>query len=274
MNRGEVEFFHGSPAASVPLLSADPSPRASWLVGAALGALGRYGEARDVLTGQLNGPYGSLAASTLASHYRQLGRHDVAPRWDERALESAADDDSAFDARLGLAADAVGAGDLPAARTRLAATAAGGDWRRQVRIGWVETEVGLLAGDPDAAVRAAEAGLATAEEAAAPRHIAKCLLFLGVSQRVAAGMSERTRSASAEATLRRAATAAELVRATPLTWVIEYVLGQCVTDPADARTHARAAAAAVAAIGAGLPDPDKSRWFGRADIASIVAVSL
>lgn len=275
VNRGEVELFHGSPSAAVPLLSADPSPRASWLVGAALGALGRYGEARDVLTGQLNGPYGSLAASTLASHYRQLGRHDEAPRWDERALETASDDDSVFDARLGLAADAVGAGDLPAARTRLAAvTAAGGDWRRLVRIGWVETEVALLAGDPDAAVRAAEAGLATAEEAAAPRHIAKCLLFLGVSQRVAAGMSERMRLASAEATLRRAATAAELVRTTPLTWVIEYVLGQCVTDPADARTHARAAAAAVAAIGTGLPDPDKSRWFGRADIAGIVAVSL
>jgi tetratricopeptide (TPR) repeat protein len=300
MNRdldvAEREFFHGSPQASVPLFraAADAHSRARWLLGAALGALGRYGDARDVLSGALRGPYASLAASTLASHYRQLGRHDEAPRWDERAMELAGGDaDALFDARLGLAADAVGAGDLPLARARLdavlgaapravtrrvASQAEAGQpraartWRERVRVGWVETEVALLAGDPSTAVRAARAGLAVAERAGAPRHIAKCLLFLGVSQRVVESMAERVSPQSAEQTLTRAADVAREAGATPLTWVIEHMLAQCGGDPAVVRRHRLAAAEAVQAIGAGLPDTDKSAWFVRLDIAEIVAI--
>ncbi len=71
-------------------------------------------------------PYSSLAASTLASHYRQLGRHLDARQWDERAAALAGDDvEAGFDARLGLAADAVGVGDLAAARAGLTAARAG-----------------------------------------------------------------------------------------------------------------------------------------------------
>ena len=44
----------------------------------------------------------------------------------------------------------------------------------------------LLSGDPDTAIRSASVGLALAEAAQAPRHVAKCLLFLGASQHVAA----------------------------------------------------------------------------------------
>jgi len=290
----ERALFHDSSLAALPLLSASPetAPRARWLLGAALGALGRYGEARAVLTA-LDGPYASLAASTIASHYRQLGRHAEARSWDDRALDLAGDDPEAlFDARLGLAADAVGAGDLAGARTGLAAVPllaacdatrrvservashGGGGWRQRVRIGWVETEIALLSGDPSGAIRAATAGLAMAKDAAAPRHIAKCLLFLGASQHAAAeNRPDEAMVTAAVATLERAAAAAGTVGATPLTWVIEYLLARRCGSAGHAQRHRLAAAAAVQDIAAGLPDPDKSLWLERPDIAGIVSVS-
>ncbi len=279
MTSGEHELFHGSPARALPQLTAGEGPRTRWLLGAALGALGRYGEARRALSGCLNGPYASLAASTLASHYRQLGRHDEAPGWDQRALSLAADPEALFDARIGLAADAVGAGDLAAARAGLAAAAAsqcdadrpmaaraashaGADWRRRVRHGWVETEIALLAGDPSEACRVAETALTIAEDAAAPRHVAKCLLFLGASRHVAG-------DADAGATLHRASQQAAAAGALPLYWVAEYLLSQ----RGSAEFHLARSAAAVLEIAAGLPDDDRKRWLDRVDIAGIVAVT-
>jgi hypothetical protein len=277
---GEHELFHGSPAHALPQLAAGEGPRTRWLLGAALGALGRYGEARRALSGCLNGPYASLAASTLASHYRQLGRHDEAPGWDQRALELAGENPEAlWDARIGLAADAVGAGDLAAARARLVTAGgeatAGGEgprrsnerpasrhWRRRVRYGWVETEIALLAGDPSEACRVAETALTIAEDAAAPRHVAKCLLFLGASRHVAG-------DAGADTTLRRASQEAAAVGALPLYWVAEYLLSQRGT----AEFHLARSAAAILEIAAGLPDDDRKRWLDRVDIAGIVAVT-
>src|SRR5215218_1203569 len=127
----ERDFFHGSPAEALPRLqeAAAEAPRAGWLLGAALGALGRYGEAKaqltDVFGGSAPARYRSLAASTLASHHRQLGRHADAGEWDERAAALAGNDSEAiFDARLGLAADAVGVSDVAAARANLTAARA------------------------------------------------------------------------------------------------------------------------------------------------------
>ena len=101
----EHEFFHGHPADAVRRLRAagaeDPAadPAARWLLGAALGALGRYGEAAALLTALAAGPVGarhaSLGASTLASHRRQLGQHADALRWDSLALNLALADDPA-----------------------------------------------------------------------------------------------------------------------------------------------------------------------------------
>ena len=270
MTRVEHELFHVSPARALSQLRADEGPRSRWLLGAALGALGRYGEARKALSGCLDGPYASLAASTLASHYRQLGRHDEAPGWDQRALDLAGEDPEAiWDARIGLAADAVGAGDLAAARARLAAAACcgpaerhAGHWRRCVRNGWVAIEVALLGGDPSEACRLAEAALAVAENAAAPRHVAKCLLFLGASRHVAG-------DADAGATLHRASAAAGDVGALPLRWVAEYLLSQRENP----EFHLARSAAAVRKIASGLPDDDRRRWLDRVDIAGIVAVT-
>jgi len=286
---GEHELFHGSPARALPQLTDGGGPRTRWLLGAALGALGRYGEARRALSGCLDGPYASLAASTLASHYRQLGRHDEAPGWDQRALELAGENPEAlWDARIGLAADAVGAGDLAAARARLATArceadagceataptagceaprrsnerAASRHWRRRVRHGWVETEIALLAGDPTEACRVAETALTIAEDAAAPRHVAKCLLFLGASRHVAG-------DTGADAMLRRASQQAAAVGALPLRWVAEYLLSQ----RGSSEFHLARSAEAVMEIAAGLPADDRRRWLERVDIAGIVAVT-
>ncbi|MEA2481435.1 MAG: hypothetical protein QOJ07_3357, partial [Thermoleophilaceae bacterium] len=150
-------FVQSGPAAALGALPGSGGSRETWIRGAALGALGRYGRARSALEGLAadRGVHGSLAASTLASHLRQLGRHGDAREFDERALATAerlgdgggapgvdTPADALFDARLGLAADAVGLADVPAARSWLAA--AGDDralWRRDVRLGWVGTEI-------------------------------------------------------------------------------------------------------------------------------------
>jgi len=287
----EREFLHGRPAEAVRLLgeAGAPTPAERWLLGAALGALGRYGEAKTLLTDVIDAapppPHRSLAASTLASHYRQLGRHAEARGWDEEAAAWAGGDPEArFDAALGLAADAVGAGDLAAARTRCGEIAEPASrispqhWRRRVRYGWVLTEVALLAGDPSAAVEAARSGLAVAEEAAAPRHVAKCLLFLGAFQHVDAGQrsSEPDLAVRATATLRKAASAARSVSAAPLCWVAEALLAEAAArrgDDDQARCHRNAAKAAILQIAGWLSEEDRRLWLGRPDIAAIAGIS-
>lgn len=302
----EREFFHGQPAEAVRRLRAGGrrEPAERWLLGAALGALGRYGEAKDLLVAVADaepaGRYRSLAASTLASHYRQLGRHAEARGWDERAAATAGHDpDARFDAALGLAADAVGAGDLAAAQAGLIAAAgllpaaawphsgrigAPGTsigpqpWRRQVRYGWVVTEIALLGGDPSAAVQVARTGLAVAREAAAPRHVAKCLLFLGASEHVDARdrPDEQGLAVRASATLREASAAAAAVGAVPLRWVAEALLAEQAAaggDADQARRHQRAAADAIEAIASGLRGDDRRRWLRQPDIVAIAGVS-
>jgi hypothetical protein len=133
----------------------------------------------------------------------------------------------------------------------------------------VQTEVALLGGDPAAAVVAARAGLAVAEEAAAPRHVAKCLLFLGAALHVAG-------DPAVTPTLDRAAAAARSLGALPLHWVAEALLAErsdLAGDPDGARRHRSAAGSTAAAIGVNLPAADRQRWLARSDIAAIVRVS-
>ncbi len=67
---------------------ADAPERVRWLAGVCLGALGRYRTAARWLApgGE---PSGSPAASCLASHLRQVGRHAEAERLDRLALATA-----------------------------------------------------------------------------------------------------------------------------------------------------------------------------------------
>ena len=236
---GEHAAFHGKPAAAVGVLeqavvlaqshgqSAEMAA-AAWLLGVALGAGGRYGGALTVLSPLVESGsaptapaerrlFAALASSTIASVHRQLGRHAVAREADTTALALAdGAPEARFDAELGLASDAVGLEDADEALRRLNAAEALVDgssewWRQRVRLGWGRAEVALLEGRTDDAVVAAQAAVDRAEQARAPRHVAKGLLIMGLGQ-VSGGQDE------AVATLRRAATLAESLGTVPLVW--------------------------------------------------------
>ena len=288
---GERAAFHGRPDAGIEALTraaqvATDSSRdsealgASWLLGVCLGAAGRYGHAVTVLeplVTRVETPeqrvFASLAASTLASIHRQLGRHAAAQQHDETALGTAGEHPEArFDAVLGLAADAVGLGDASVARQRLGeardlAATRSDWWRQRVRLGWVEAEVALLTGATADATRAARGAVDLAEASGAPRHVAKGLLFLGVAQ------VEDGSEAVAIATLRRAALLAEGLGTLPLQWPVRAVLGALLAE-VDEQESARCLAAArraVAAIAADLPESLGADWLNRPDITALHA---
>lgn len=290
--QGERAAFHGPPAAAVAALElavvaardADRTAElagAAWLLGVALGAGGRYGSALTVLDsllggGQDLGPerrlFAALAASTAGSVHRQLGRHAAGRLLDQRGLElSRGVGEAGFDAHLGLSADAVGLGETETAQAELAAAAAlvpdraGEWWRQRVRLDWVRCEVALLTEDPAAAAEHAEAAVARAEQNRAPRHVAKGLLFLGVS-RLQAGLPDP------EGALRRAASLAEGLGCLPLVWPSRAVLGAMLADvdPAAGNENLAAARAVVLAIADDLRPDLRAEWLGRPDIDALL----
>jgi tetratricopeptide (TPR) repeat protein len=289
---GERAAFHGRPTAGVaPLQQAvelahargqdAEATAAAWLLGVCLGAAGRYGAAMVVLeplaTSAPEAPdrrlFASLAAATLGSVSRQLGRHAEGRAIDERALELAGDAAEArFDAVLGLAADAVGLGEVVHADAALAeavhlADGRGDWWRQRVRLDWVRAEIALLREHPDEAVGRATSAIAFAESSGAPRHVAKGLLFLGVSQVQAGDHGE------AASSLRRAATLAESLGCVPLVWPARAVLGALVAPSAPAESAAALASArtVVRQIADELPGAFAEDWLARPDIAALLA---
>ncbi|MFN2538619.1 MAG: hypothetical protein ABR549_10795 [Mycobacteriales bacterium] len=291
---GEHAAFHGKPAAAVGALEqavvlaqangldAEMSA-AAWLLGVALGAGGRYGGALTVLAplieaggGAGAGPesrlFAAFASSTIASIQRQLGRHAIARESDLQALDlTEGTGEAAFDALLGLASDAVGLDESDEAVARLAQAEAAlpgqSDewWRQRVRLGWARAEVAMLEGRAeDAEAHAAEA-VQRAENSRAPRHVAKGLLLLGLSQ-VSQGSEE------AAVTLRRSATFAESLGCLPLVWPSRALLGALVAedDPAESSKSLAAARSAVLAIAGDLPPGVRAEWLGRPDIQALL----
>lgn len=299
---GERAAFHGPPGAGVdPLRSAaelaasqgrtSEGLLATWLLGVTLGASGRYGSALSVLEplgascapGDDSGPearlIAALAAATAASVHRQLGRHAAATQRDQHALalalagEAPAEglDEPAFDARLGLAADAVGLGDAAEAHRRLdeaAGVAAAHPqwWRQRVRLDWVRAEIALLEGEAAPAVRAAQAALALSERSGAPRHTAKSLLFVGVS------LLQDGQLAEGAAALRRAGLLAEGLGALPLVWPSRAMLGALVaeSDPGESARALASARSAVLALAEDLSEELRAEWLSRPDIAALL----
>lgn len=252
---------------------------AGWLTGVALSAAGRYGSALQVLdplvaAGDDSGAgaetrlFAALSAATAASVHRALGRHAEATAYDTGALGLADDrPEAVFDALLGLASDAVGLAQLDEATARLAAAAdLVGDreewWRQRVRLDWVRAEVALLAGRADDADEAAGEAVGRAEQARAPRHVAKGLLFQGVA-RLEAG------SPATVDTLRRAATLAEGLGALPVSWPARALLGALLGDDPEAATSFAAARDAVATIAENLPPDLRRQWLARPDVAAL-----
>jgi hypothetical protein len=211
--------WNGPPAAAVPVLAGlDPDgvvpARVRWLAGVCLGATGRYRQAARWLApaGQ---PAGSLAASCLASHQRQLGRHAAAEPLDRLALTTAEDTEARADALVGLVADAVGRHDLALARDRLSAATrwvncSDTGWRAHVRLAWVTAETALLGSDPGTAVGAGRHADRLSRHAEARRHAMKSWLVLGVA------LDAAGRSRPAARVLRKAAAGAARLDLIPL----------------------------------------------------------
>jgi tetratricopeptide (TPR) repeat protein len=291
LSAGEWAAFHGRPASGLTALDHALNDRAAvpvdldkarWLLGVCLGASGKYGEAFEVLRPLAADPargdrWASFAASTTGSLHRQLARYADARRFDEAALTAAealppADVEPVVDALLGLAADAVGDGDAEAARLTWARAAEIADapdspWRPRVRAAWVAAEIALLRGDGDAALAAADDAVKNAEEARAPRHHAKSLVFRAVALKVLGDL------AAAAVTARRGLALAVELGVTPVVWPAGVVLREILDAAPDSALYpheaARAADAArrsVGRIAAGLPDEVATAWLARPDV--------
>ncbi|MFD5246334.1 hypothetical protein ACFWIW_17415 [Amycolatopsis sp. NPDC058340] len=208
------------------------SPRGRLLAAIGLGARGRYAAAATLLNGlrASGGPVlASLAASTLASHRRQLGGHAAALVLDGEALSSVISEPlgepdpdgldaegARADALLGLAADNLGRGRLTAARRLLArASVHSGNWRTRTRAGWVGAEIELAGNLSEAAIAPAEMALETAHARGACRHVVKSRLVLAVAI-ANGGSAERER---AKALVESARETAEKYEFNSLLWV-------------------------------------------------------
>ena len=183
------------------------TPREALLAAIVLGAQGRYAAAATLLAGLRRGRdvlLASLAASTLASHRRQLGGHTAARALDGEALALAAGSDgpsdpdgldpagARADALLGLAADNLAVGRIAAARRLL--TRAGefdAGWRAVVRGGWVGAEIELAAGRAAEAVAPARIALETATAQGSKRHVVKSGIVLAVALHAAGSPDHR-----------------------------------------------------------------------------------
>lgn len=297
----ERAVFHGPPGSALPVL-AEAAELATgengsaavavltWLRGVALGACGRYAEALSTLDALLAGPAATargrlalaLAAAASGSVHRQLGLHAEARTLDERgraAVESLGPPatEALLDCLVGLAADAVGLDDATGAAAEIvraeavvAEREAATGWRPRCRLDWVRAETALLTGDAAVAVAAASRALATAQDAEAPRHVAKSLLFLGVAQST---LGSAGSAAQAAATLRRAATLAESLGTLPLVWPARAVLGALVAgqDPGESAASLDAARAAVRALADNLPAALRDPWLARPDLSALLA---
>jgi hypothetical protein len=298
LKSGEHAAFHGKPSAAITTLEravvlaqsqglvAEMSA-AAWLLGVSLGAAGRYGGALTVLSPLVESGssddapaeqrlFGALAGSTIASIQRQLGRHAIAREADLAALDlTDGTGQAAFDALLGLTSDAVGMDDAEAAASYLGEAAAlvppGTDewWRQSVRLGWASAEVAMMEGRVEEAVAEAASSVQRAENARAPRHVAKGLLLQGLAQ-VSLAADE------AVATLRRSATFAESLGVLPLVWPSRALLGALLAggateaEQAESARSLAAARSAVLAIAGDLPPGVRAEWLARPDVTALL----
>jgi hypothetical protein len=256
--RPEDLLWYDGPAAFLRSGDGSDDERDTWLRGVALGAVGRYAEAAEVLVALTT----SLALSTLASHARQVGRHAEATALDTRALDLSDTDEARADATSGLVADALGQGD---ARTAVALLPSARDaaqgWRPTTRLHWVAAELALLRESADEAIDESQHAVDAASAAAAPRHVTKSLLVCGVARKVAGDVP------GARADLLEALTRAEGQGLPTLAWPAAAVLAELDAGFAD-----RVRPALLAIID-GLGDqgpafaarPDIAAWLGRSD---------
>lgn len=187
-------------------------------------------DARAILRRTTDPALRARAAVTLGSILRQTGRHADAGSIESSAVRSAPTAVLRAHLLVGLAADAVGKGDLTAvdrALTRASAIRTR-DPRVAIRLRWVRCERELLSARPKRAVRWARSAESISRRVGARRHVAKSLLFLGAAQLELARRSEgaaATRSkAGARTALREARDIATRIGARPVARVAGELL--------------------------------------------------
>ncbi|GAB1508545.1 hypothetical protein [Actinophytocola sp. KF-1] len=216
------------------LTTTPAQPRDRWLAAVVLGAQGHYARAATLLHDLLHDDAtASLAASTLASHRRQLGGHASARTLDATAAATARTDEARADALLGLAADAVGTGRLGEAG-RLRDQTPLSTWRARVRHGWVSAEIELSRGG--AAVEHAERALDEAVLAGATRHRIKSEIVLGAALAASEPVMARK-------LVTRARDDATDLHLSSLVWPASLLLAE--VDPSEASGHTRNALAVL-----------------------------
>jgi hypothetical protein len=224
----------GSVLASLPRLTSPGEAR--WLKAYVQAARGDFIRAEDTLRPLLSDSVAdpathARAAATLGSVLRQTNRHAEARRVERRALAVAPAGAARVHLLIGLAADAVGLGELREVDAVLGTigTKPAGGWRTAVRLRWVRCERELLAGRPNDAAGHARRALAIAGRAKARRHVAKSHLFLGAAllewaDRDRSGRRGTARVAEARRSLRSARATARRIGARPIAEVADGLL--------------------------------------------------
>jgi hypothetical protein len=208
------------------------TPDDRWLRAVALGGRGCYGAAHADLDSLIRRDAGgsgrlvSLALSTKASLYRQLGWHAQARGVDGLAFARAeGDPDATVDALVGLAADALGLARFSLAEALLERASPfvdSGDgrwpWRLPLRTAWVRAELAMVAGAGEQSLRHARTAQRLAATVPSCRHRVKTAMVLAAALCSAGELDE-----SAEVA-RSALTAATENGLTPLRWALAAML--------------------------------------------------
>lgn len=238
----------------------------AWERGWVLAAMGRFGEALELLDEAMDGPDAARAHGTAASVYRQLALHERAEVLDEAGLALAVDPDVVAGLRVGQVADALGLGLRAQWRDRLAAARtaveAGGDWRQRVRLAWVAGETDMYEGDPQAAAPHFAEAVARSIERGARRHEAKSHLFLGAAHAALRNLGAAAGHAEAALSLARQC------GARPIAWAAALVLAEVGRDP---EVHLTEARATLRTIVDGLPDDLRTAALAREPARSLLA---
>ncbi|MGE0216477.1 hypothetical protein [Mycolicibacterium sp.] len=187
-------------------LPAAQTPQQRWLRAVAAGGQGRYGAALAELDRlgrqRTGGPLPSLARSTRASLWRQLGWHDRARGLDGQALALAGSAaEPVADALIGLAADALGVGRFAASARALQRAAPpvadSGSARLPVRLAWVSAELAMVRGDGADAIGHAERAVALAAALPSARHGVKSRVVLAAARCAGGDLDASRREADA-----------------------------------------------------------------------------
>lgn len=232
LERAADHAFHGRLRTAARLLDrGDPDDAGTtWLGSYLAAARGDFAVAerlaeRVLRSGRPDPAWAARAAVTLGSVLRQTDRHAPARLVEAAALRRARTVEDRAHLLIGLAADAVGLGELAAVDATLRRVPAARDWRVRVRLSWVRCERDLLAGRPSVAVRHARAAVVVSEREKAARHVAKSHLFLGAALLDAARSREDAQlPREAARSLRRATAVATRIGARPIAAVAGELL--------------------------------------------------